>query len=543
MAKFELLFFAVLLCLIALILLFSFDFYGDFAINDDWGYSTPIRWWVEDRRLALTHWQSMPLFTQLVFGGIWTEIFGFSQGALRQMTLVFALITCFALFVCARNLQLPISVCLLSALLPLASPIFVGLSYSFMTDVPAAAFVMLSLSFFIRSFNKSDGGSVDYSMGFVFLLLAVLLRQTSVAIALALVVAEPAARGFSLRQMARPLTVLVTVILAYVAFNVILQEYFTLPRAYGSKTSGLLTFVGDVFAANFGAFLQTIKALLIASSQFGLIALPIMPILSSILWRRGRGHILVTAGITAILTVASLVIGVGVLSTSGGNMLTAEGIGPRNITGEIGVSNVAIYLITTIGHFGFACSVLVAASSIGTTIHEDGLATKNVRGGTLLLFLTAILIFAPHTVAYSAVFDRYALLPSILLVLVVLRVVYPISFSKESVWSSGVIIGAGFAFSLLLTADFFRWQEARYTLIDRLLSDGFMEGDIDGGFEYNNLIVVLERPEEAVSMNLVDGTDRQVRLTKRPNLSEEVIFVEEYSRLFGLGLGQVYAVR
>ena len=89
------------------------------------------------------------------------------------MTLVFALITCSALFVCARNLQLPISVCLLSALLPLASPIFVGLSYSFMTDVPAAAFVMLSLSFFIRSFNKSDGGSVDYSMGFVFLLLAV----------------------------------------------------------------------------------------------------------------------------------------------------------------------------------------------------------------------------------------------------------------------------------------------------------------------------------------------------------------------------------
>jgi len=438
---------------------------------------------------------------------------------------------------------LPISVCLLSALLPLASPIFVGLSYSFMTDVPAAAFVMLSLSFFIRSFNKSDGGSVDYSMGFVFLLLAVLLRQTSVAIALALVVAEPAARGFSLRQMARPLTVLVTVILAYVAFNVILQEYFTLPRAYGSKTSGLLTFVGDVFAANFGVFLQTIKALLIASSQFGLIALPIMPILSNILWRRGRGHILVTAGITAILTVASLVIGVGVLSTSGGNMLTAEGIGPRNITGEIGVSNVAICLITTIGHFGFACSVLVAASSIGTTIHEGGLATKNVRGGTLLLFLTAILIFAPHTVAYSAVFDRYALLPSILLVLVVLRVVYPISFSKESVWSSGVIIGAGFALSLLLTADFFRWQEARYTLIDRLLSDGFMEGDIDGGFEYNNLIVVLERPEEAVSMNLVDGTDRQVRLTKRPNLGEEVIFVEEYSRLFGLGLGQVYAVR
>lgn len=543
MAKFEVLFFAVLLCLIALILLFSFDFYGDFAINDDWGYSTPIRWWVEDRMLALTHWQSMPLFTQLVFGGIWTEIFGFSQGALRQMTLVFALITCSALFVCARNLQLPISVCLLSALLPLASPIFVGLSYSFMTDVPAAAFVMLSLSFFIRSFNKSDGGSVDYSMGFVFLLLAVLLRQTSVAIALALVVAEPAARGFSLRQMARPLTVLVTVILAYVAFNVILQEYFTLPRAYGSKTSGLLTFVGDVFAANFGAFLQTMKALLIASSQFGLIALPIMPIFSSILWRRGRGHILVTAGITAILTVASLVIGVGVLSPSGGNMLTAEGIGPRNITGEIGVSNVAICLITTIGHFGFACSVLVAASSIGTTIHEGGLATKNVRGGTLLLFLTAILLFAPHTVAYSAIFDRYALLPSILLVLVVLRVVYPISFSKESVWSSGVIIGAGFALSLLLTADFFRWQEARYTLIDRLLSDGFMEGDIDGGFEYNNLIVVLERPEEAVSMNLVNGTDRQVRLTKRPNLGEEVIFVEEYSRFFGLGLGQVYAVR
>jgi hypothetical protein len=52
---------------IAAILFFAFDYAGEFSINDDWGYSTPIRWWTEDGRLALTHWQSMPLVTQLVF--------------------------------------------------------------------------------------------------------------------------------------------------------------------------------------------------------------------------------------------------------------------------------------------------------------------------------------------------------------------------------------------------------------------------------------------------------------------------------------------
>lgn len=150
----------------ALALFLSFNFSGDYAVNDDWGYPTPVRWWVVDRQLSLTHWQSMPLISQLFLGVAWAEVFGFRQGALRQLSLVLALTTCAAVFACARALALPDSICLLCALLPLASPLFVDLSYSFMTDVPAAALAALSLLFLIRSFSRpvaADGTTLKVS--------------------------------------------------------------------------------------------------------------------------------------------------------------------------------------------------------------------------------------------------------------------------------------------------------------------------------------------------------------------------------------------
>ena len=255
---------AALFGTVALALFLSFDFSGDYAINDDWGYSTPIRWWVMDRQLALTHWQSMPLISQLLLGVVWAEVFGFSQGALRQLSLVLALTTCTAVFACARALALPFFVCLLCALLPLASPIFVGLSYSFMTDIPAAALVTLSLVFLIRSFSRPGGGGWDYAIGIVFLLLAVLLRQTSLALALAMLLAEPVARGFTARGLARNLAVVVAASAVYLAATALLRAEIGLPTAYDAKTDAMLGFIGDILALNLGALRQTLRAVLVA---------------------------------------------------------------------------------------------------------------------------------------------------------------------------------------------------------------------------------------------------------------------------------------
>lgn len=533
---------AILFVGAAIALFLSFDFSGDFAINDDWGYSTPVRWWVVDRRLALTHWQSMPLISQLFLGVAWAEVFGFSQGALRQLTLVLALTTCAAVFACARVLALPVSICLLCALMPLASPIFVGLSYSFMTDVPAAALVVLSVLFLIRSFNRPGGGGWDYGIGIGFLLLAVLLRQTSLALALALVLAEPVARGFSLRGFARNLAVVIGAAAAYVASTALLREKVGLPTAYGAKTDALVAFLGDIFNLNLGALRQTLEALLVASANYGLFALPILPILLGVLWRRGCRRILFAGGAAACLAVASLAVGAEVLSPMVGNILTGDGLGPRTLQGNVQVDVMTSLIVTTAGHFTLICSFLAVTLGMNLLWKGERELERGTMAGVLLLVVTAVVTFAPHAVAYAAVFDRYALLPSILLVPAVLRIIDPDAVCRTSIRLSGVLVLGGFTLSLALTAEYFRWQDTRHSLIGQLLSKGIAAEDIDGGFEYNNLRAVLANPEEAVAMSRVDPVGLPVRLKMAPEPGDEIIASESYTRFLGSQTVTLYAV-
>ncbi len=533
--------FFIVLIPVSLALFLSFDYTGDYAINDDWGYSTPIHWWSSERQFNLTHWQSMPLITQLALGTVWSELFGYSQGNLRQLTLSLALISCTTLFVCARYLDIKPVLCAVCAVLPLSSPIFVGLSYSFMTDIPAIAIVMLASLFFVRSLKEPDDVWF-YSLGVVFLLLAVLLRQTSVALALALVVAEPVAKGFHTRRIFRSLAVLASAIAVYLVATKFLESSVGLPRAYGAKTDALLSFVSDVWSLNLGAFRKTIEALIFAFSQFGLFVLPLLPIFLGVILMSRRRYLVVSIIGAILLLLASISMGVGVTFQEGGNILTADGLGPRTIKGEAPINIPFSWVITALSHFGFLSAVMAGSLAIREHSQSSGYERPAV-GSLLFLVLTAIITFAPHTIAYAAVFDRYVLLPSVLLVLCIMWAVKDLAISRASISISAIFILVGFCISLGLTADFFRWQDARYSLISRLVSVGYSETDIDGGFEFNNLTAVLSDQQNAVSMLLVEPEGRSVRITRSVRPDDEVIASESYTRFFGSQTGTIYAIR
>lgn len=523
----------------SLVLFLSFDYSGDYAINDDWGYSTPIRWWATERHFSLTHWQSMPLITQLALGVGWVELFGFSQSALRQLTLSLALVSCTAVFVCARCLEVKPTLSIFCALIPLSSPIFVGLSYSFMTDIPAIALVMIASFFFIRSFRES-GDIRYYSIGAFFLLLAVLLRQTSIALAFAAIVAEPIAKGFNLRRFSRSIFVLVLAFLAYIFATKIIETYVGLPRAYSAKTDALLSFIRDVLALNLGAFRKTIEALVLAFSQFGFFIIPMLPIFLEILLKKGVKYLLITLFGATFLLISSIVFDTGVMFGGGGDVLTSEGLGPRTINGEASTSIPLMWAITALSHFGFLAAVM---SGI-LTVRGSSRVYKNERatvGSLIFLMLAAIITFAPHTIAYAAVFDRYALLPSVLLALCIVVVIRDVKLSKTSIMASWASVFIGFFLSVALTSDFFRWQDARYELIETLIEDGYAE--IDGGFEYNNLAAVLSDRENAVSMLLADPANASVRITRSVSDSDSVIRMQTYTSFFDLWEGNIYAVR
>ena len=529
---------------VGLILFFAFDYSGDYAINDDWGYSPPVRWWVEEGRASLTFWQSMPLITQIMAAIAWTEIFGYSQVALRQLTLVFALLCCAGLYLCARQMRLPFSLSLIAGLLPLASPIFVGVSYTFMTDVSGSTLTVLSVLCFLIAFNADKTDMKAYLAGWFILVLAVLLRQTSLAVPVAVILAEPFARGYSHRRLFRSVLMLGSLMATYAGFNAFLEFNSSVPTVYHSKTTGLFAFLSDILAFRLGALRVTINALLVFALHFGFFIWPLLPLTGIMLWRLGREYVVIATSVAAILAVISLALGLSIPSTSIGNMLTPPGIGPRLIEGAVGNVNRSAWFFTFIAFLSFSTAVLVVIMTVAVDRTSGLLANRKRLGGAVLVLLTALITYSPHTIVYAVLDDRYVMIPSMLLSLLVLGCIDTRKLPENATLASFVLIFAGFITALVMTSDFFRWQDARYALIGRVIESGLASADqIDGGFEYNNLAALLENPDNAVTMNLVDVSGRAVRLTATPKPEDEILLSQPYRQALGIISGEIFAVR
>ena len=518
----------LVIALVGVVLFGAVDYSGDYAINDDWGYATPVRWWVEDGRLALTHWQSMPLLTQLAMGIGWAEIFGYSPESLRRLTLTLALVASLSVYGLARRLDLSPGPALLAALLPLASPIFLGLSYTFMTDVPFAAVLLISTLCFAQSFRS--GGVTSFALGVVFLLLAILLRQTALALAVALVLAEPMARGFSLLRVLRSIAVLVVSVSLYWITADAIADSIGLPYYYELKTDAVLRFALAALRQEYETLLVAPQAILRASALFGLTLLPVLPFL----WpKRGQmGFLGVGTAIILIagLTWASARLETGVFFAAPGDMLTAEGLGPRHLEGRLPDGGLWAIAASGLGH---AVTIL----ALFTALRRQKSPPPARTGIQALLFLTGAILYAPHVVADTWNFDRYALLPAILLSLVVLS-----RTDTDRPAAGGLstgLVAVGLALSLVLVHDFFRWQDARYDLIASLDRPA---SEIDGGFEFNNRAVLLTDPPEAHALQLVSTRGRPIRIVHRPRLADTVLDQREVPQLLGLRTAHIYAV-
>src|ERR1041384_3492324 len=64
---------------------------GNFPLNDDWSYANSVKILSENGRIDIGAWPSMTLLTHIVYGYLFTSLFGFSFSVLRLSTLLSAL--------------------------------------------------------------------------------------------------------------------------------------------------------------------------------------------------------------------------------------------------------------------------------------------------------------------------------------------------------------------------------------------------------------------------------------------------------------------
>src|SRR5205814_6453627 len=146
---------------------------------DDWMYAGSVRDTLSTGVFTMPDWSQANLVGQVVWGVMWSKLFGFSFSVLTYSVLFLAVGGLLAFYGILRELNVPPWGALLGTLLLGFNPIYVHLSYSFMTDVPFLALVLMSCYFLLRGIRAERDliAATWLIVGVAFAMWAFLIRQ------------------------------------------------------------------------------------------------------------------------------------------------------------------------------------------------------------------------------------------------------------------------------------------------------------------------------------------------------------------------------
>jgi hypothetical protein len=119
--------------------------FAQMPFNDDFSYAFTVKRLLETGNILFNGWSAPVLVTHVLWGALFAKVFGYSFVTLRFSTLPLAAGSAFVTYLLARDSRLPPAESFLATLTLCLSPLFLPLALSFMTDVPAVFFTLLSL--------------------------------------------------------------------------------------------------------------------------------------------------------------------------------------------------------------------------------------------------------------------------------------------------------------------------------------------------------------------------------------------------------------
>jgi 4-amino-4-deoxy-L-arabinose transferase-like glycosyltransferase len=150
------------------------------SVDDDWSYALMVRHSLASGGYVSHDWAAAQPVFQVAWGSLFSALFGFSFATLRFSTLVLALLCIVSIYVLARESGVSSKGAQLVSLTLVASPIFVLLSNSFMTDVPFTACLVAGVCCVMRALRSNS--NVDAASGAFALGAAILTRQVGAVV-------------------------------------------------------------------------------------------------------------------------------------------------------------------------------------------------------------------------------------------------------------------------------------------------------------------------------------------------------------------------
>jgi len=155
---------------------------AEIPIVDDWTYAWSVEHFLHTGELRMLEWSAHYPLAQILWGALFSQLFGFSFVVLRLSTLVLAWAGLLAFFLTLREVGISPFPAGLATLVLWCNPVFFVLSHSFMTNVPLVSAMNAAILFYVRWVNRRR--TWDLCLGSVLTKLAFLIRQLGAALAL-----------------------------------------------------------------------------------------------------------------------------------------------------------------------------------------------------------------------------------------------------------------------------------------------------------------------------------------------------------------------
>lgn len=500
--------------------------WGDYPLNDDWNFARVVKGFLETGRVVIDTGVAPALVGQTVLAAAFAKIFGFSHLSLRILTMLMALATLAALHSLMYGAKVGPRARTAALVVVAINPLFVNLSFSFMSECYGYAVAIIATAIWFKAVRYS-GAPGKPVIGVGSAVLVGFLMGGSFWIRQYCILAYPAVLGATGirvlfdRDWKKVWVSLPAVVLASVVFIATIRGYFTWAEHSGNFNPNFAGPLAQVFHFKLLDWQVSAGLHLVYLSGF------LLPLL--LLWPRRFQSWPTTVG-TALVCLAfglctyTLLQYVGPNDTSSlglhkvfpfeSNIIHNQGIGAMTLSDTFFFEQ-NNYPVISKHTWELIGAVVIASCSlwalpIGTLGRLRQAIPQRVE---LLLFgiLFSIGSLAAVVQAYGVNgFDRYAL-PLVFGASLSLATLLSLAEEGEGprlfksralrrqldTWRARVSVGLFGAAALLLAFftvagmhDYFRWNDARWSLVDKAMKMGVPPTSIEGGYEVNGWLTL-----------------------------------------------------
>ncbi len=510
---------------------------GNFPLNDDWMYAKVVQHLVETGDYQPTPYADPTFILQAYWGAAFVKIFGFSFETLRISTLILGLVAVWAAHWAAREAGLSTRWAFLVALTLLVNPLFLNLSYTFMTDVPFLALSVLAGGLYLRAIRTSSLKWVQtgtYMVG-----LAYFVRQFAVVPLLAFL--PVAIQSFDRRKIMWTVASLMIPILA-TGVALLISSVGGLGLSNGWDWSRL----GGTW---WDRILEIFRHTAIAFTYLALFSVPVFAAISisKVVGLAPRGRPVLQAVVVLVFCVLTFSRWPHRLPNLG-NLLYDFGVGPLLMPGMLDDNGIAApvrlgaivwWLITVLFIPGAA---VLLALHLRAGVHWLTSSERRSVSARADLFLAlwsigmVLVLIMPPVLAR---FDRYFVMAQVPATILTARWMVRTALrpSRASYAATAVLWVIG----ILCLQDYLAWNAARWNALAALQRDHAAPlGQINGGYEFNGWFHSDVYAEESRRTGKkvfgpkgwwIRGDEYRVSL--RPNDHFEVIGTEPYFSWLG----------